>query len=73
MVVMPMDKDSHLHEGETRTYDNEKQYQALTGFLTYVAMSTQPDISYITQYLSPSHIKDHHSVIGMPRRESFIT
>jgi len=53
LVVTPADKGSHLHEGETRTYKNEKWYQALTGSLTYVAMSTQPDISYVTQYLSP--------------------
>src|SRR5882724_4875498 len=54
-VVTPTDKGSHLHEGETGIYENEMQYQALTGSLTYAAMSTRPDIGYITQYLSQSN------------------
>ena len=54
-VVTPIDKGSHLHEGENATYDNEKQFQALTGSLTYAAMSTRPDIGYITQFLSQSN------------------
>jgi len=55
MVVTPTDKGSHLHEGKNGTYDDEKQYQALMGSLTYAAMSTRPDIGYITQYLSQSN------------------
>jgi len=54
-VVTPTDKGSHLHEGKNGTYDDEKQYQALMGSLTYAAMSTRPDIGYITQYLSQSN------------------
>ena len=50
-VATPTDKGSHLHEGETGIYKNEKQYQALMGSLTYAAISTQPDIGYVTQYL----------------------
>ena len=58
LVVTPMDKGSHphkIHEGETVTYENEKQFQALTGSLTYAAMLTRPDIGYITQFLSQSN------------------
>src|SRR5882724_2982693 len=38
-VVMPVDKGSHLQEGEMAVFNNEKQYQALTSSLTYAAMS----------------------------------
>ena len=51
-VVTPVDKGSHLQESGAEMLENEKQYQALTGSLTYAAMSTRPDIGYIMQYLS---------------------
>jgi len=54
-VVMPTDKGSHLHKGKTVTYKNKKQFQALTGSLTSAAMSAQPDIGYITQFLSQTN------------------
>src|SRR5882724_1070542 len=54
-VVTPVDKGSHLQDGKKTAFENEKQYQALTGSLTYAAMSTRPDIGYITQYLSQSN------------------
>src|SRR6266481_3998826 len=54
-VVTPTDKGSHLQDGDTAAYENKKQYQALTGSLTYAAMSTRPDIGYITQFLSQSN------------------
>ncbi len=47
-VVTPTDKGSHLQDGETAAYEDKKRYQALTGSLTYAAMSTRPDIGYIT-------------------------
>ena len=31
-IVMPMDKGSHLQNGESAPYENEKMYQALIGF-----------------------------------------
>jgi len=51
-VVMPIDKGSHLQDGDSTTYENEKMYQALIGSLMYAAMSTHPDIGYIMQFLS---------------------
>src|SRR5882724_10961709 len=54
-VVTLVDKGSHLQESGVEVLENEKQYQALTGSLTYAAMSMQPDIGYITQYLSQSN------------------
>ena len=54
-VVTSTDKGSHLHNDKTEAYAYEKRYQALTGSLTYAAMSTRPDIGYITQFLSQSH------------------
>src|SRR6266481_4940024 len=54
-VVTPTDKGSHLQDGDTAAYENEKQHQALTGSLTYAAMSTRLDIGYITQFLSQSN------------------
>jgi len=53
--MMPMDKGSHLQDGESIVYENEKMYQALIGSLTYAAMSTGPDIRYITQFLSQAN------------------
>ena len=55
LVVTPTDKGSHLQDSEATAHENEKQYQALTRSLTYVAMSMQPDIGYITQFLSQSN------------------
>ena len=54
-IVTPTDKGSHLQDGEIVGFDNEKQYQALTGSLTYAAMSTCPDIGYIMQFLSQAN------------------
>jgi len=54
-VITPVDKGSHLHNGDGESYEDEKRYQALTGSLTYATMSTRPDIGYITQYLSQSN------------------
>ena len=54
-VVTPVDKSSHLQEGKAAVFKNEKQYQALTGSLTYAAMSMWPDIGYIMQYLPQSN------------------
>ena len=54
-MVTPTDKGSHLHNDETEAYADEKRYQALTGSLTYAAMSTRPDIGYITQFLFQSN------------------
>ena len=54
-VVTPIDKGSHLQNGETKAYHDEKKYQALIGSLTYTVMSTRPDIGYITQFLSQSN------------------
>jgi len=51
-VVTLVDQGSHLQEGEMAAFNNEKQYQALTGSLTYASMSTRPEICYIMQYLS---------------------
>ena len=60
-VVTPVDKGSHLLNKEDNHYENIREYQALTRSLMYVAMSTRPDIAYITQFLSqfnksPSHL-----------------
>ena len=38
-VAMPIDKGSHLQDGEPQIYKREKTYQAPTGSLTYTAMS----------------------------------
>ena len=54
-VMTPIDKGSHLKKDEDVLYENIKEYQALTGSLTYVAMSTCPDVAYITQFLSQSN------------------
>ena len=54
-VVTPVDKGSHLQNTESAAYESEKTYQALIGSLTYAAMSTRPDIGYITQYLSQAN------------------
>ena len=54
-VTTPVDKGSHLKKEEDALYDNIKEYQAVTGSLTYVAMSTCPDVAYITQFLSQSN------------------
>ena len=54
-VTTPIDKGSHLKKGEDGPYENIKEYQALTGSLTYAAMSTCPDVAYITQFLSQSN------------------
>ena len=64
-VMTPIDKGSHLKKDENALYKNIKEYQALTGSLTYAAMSTHPDIAYITQFLSQSN-KDptQRSMIG---------
>jgi len=51
-VVTLVDKGTHLQNGESVTFENKKKYQALTMSLTYAAISTRPDIGYITQYLS---------------------
>ena len=51
-VVTPVDKGMHLQNGEPVIFEDKKKYQALTRSLTYAAMSTRPDIGYITQYLS---------------------
>ena len=53
-VATPIDKGSHLDK-DTVSYENDREYQALTGSLTYAATSTCPDISYITQFLSQSN------------------
>ena len=60
-IVTPVDKGSHLLNKEDNPYENVREYQALTRSLMYVAMSTCPDIAYITQFLSqfnktPSHL-----------------
>ena len=39
-VMTPVHKGSHLEKGEVVPFENKKLYQALTGSLTYVAMST---------------------------------
>ena len=39
-IAMPVDKGSHLQDGESQIYKSEKTYQALTGSLTYAAMLT---------------------------------
>ena len=54
-VTTPLDKGSHLKKDEDALYENIKEYQALTRSLTYAAMSTPPDIAYITQFLSQSN------------------
>ena len=54
-VMTPVDKGSHLKKDEDALYDNIKEYQALTGSLTYAAMSACPDVAYITQFLSQSN------------------
>ena len=54
-VATPIDKGSHLQDGESQLCECEKTYQALTGSLTYAAMLTQPDIGYVTQYLSQAN------------------
>ena len=54
-VTTPMDKGAHLKDEESAIFKCEKMFQALTGSLTYVAMSTCPDISYITQFLSQTN------------------
>ena len=54
-MTTPIDKGSHLKKGEDGLYENIKEYQALTGSLTYAAMSTWPDVAYITQFLSQSN------------------
>ena len=51
----PVDKGSHFQNDEDKPYENIKEYQALTGSLTYATMSTHPDIAYITQFLSQSN------------------
>jgi len=56
-VVTLWIRGSHLQEGEMVACDNEKQYQELTGSLTYAAMSMWPEIGYIMQYLSQSNKK----------------
>ena len=55
LVMTPVDKGSHLKKGENALYENIKEYQALTISLTYAAMSTCPDVAYITQFLSQSN------------------
>ena len=52
---MPVDKGSHLQDRESVVYENQKTYQALVGSLTYAAMSTCPDIGYVTQFLSQAN------------------
>ena len=59
-VVTPVDKGSHLLNKENNPYENIREYQALTGSLTYAAMSTCPDIAYITQFLSQSNKNPSH-------------
>ena len=54
-VATPIDKGTHLRNGSSETYEDARMYQALIGSLTYAAMSTRPDIGYITQYLSQSN------------------
>jgi len=54
-VATRVDKGLYLEEGDSAAFEDEKTYQALTGSLTYAAMSTRPDIGYITQYLSQSN------------------
>ena len=54
-VVTPIDKGSHLQKDEEVPYENVKEYQALTGSLTYAAMSTCPNVAYIMQFLSQSN------------------
>src|SRR5882724_11823729 len=54
-VAMPIDKGSHLQDRESVVYENQKTYQALVGSLTYAAMSTCPDIGYVTQFLSQAN------------------
>ena len=51
----PVEKGSHLRNNENTAYDNAKEYQALTGSLTYAVVSTRPNIAYITQFLSQSN------------------
>jgi len=55
VLDMPVDKGSHLQDGESPIYKSEKMYQALMGSLTYAAMSMQPNIRYITQFLSQAN------------------
>lgn len=54
-VATLVDKGSHLQDGDKKPYENIKRYQAMTGSLTYVVMSTRPDITYIMQFLSQSN------------------
>src|SRR5882724_11682589 len=54
-VATPIDKGSHLQDRESVVYENQKTYQALVGSLTYAAMSTCPDIGYVTQFLSQAN------------------
>jgi len=54
-IATPIDKASHMQDGESQLYESQKTYQALTGSLTYAAMLTQPDIGYVTQYLSQAN------------------
>lgn len=60
-VVTPVDKGAHLHVSKEPQFENVREYQALTGSLTYAAMSTRPDIAYITQFLSQSNTKPTQS------------
>ena len=50
--MTPMDKGAHLQDKESVIFENKKIYQALTGSLTYAAMSMCQYIRYITQFLS---------------------
>jgi len=54
-VVTPIDKGSHLPDGDSATYENNKTYHALIRSLMYAVMSTCPDIRYITQFLSQAN------------------
>jgi len=54
-ITTPVDKGSHLRDGESTPYEDMRMYQALIGSLTYAAMSTRPDIGYITQFLSQAN------------------
>ena len=38
-ITMPVDKGSHLQDGESQTFESKKKYQALTGTLMYTVMS----------------------------------
>jgi len=55
--MMPVDRGSHLEGGDSTPFEDGKLYQTLTGSLTYTAMSTQPDIGYVMQYLSQLNMK----------------